>query len=168
MTDSIELARQVLKDTARPYSRRRDVNPYVALLDEVKWRAGHVAALRDLIGMDRHGVDDSGLGIGMLFTRNSQGDVVDSPLLRRYDKERTLLDRACKLAIDAGVAERYVKLAEAEGQLLFQVVQRAINDPLVALSDDQRAALGPALRRAWDDVERERAAVADVIDVGLG
>jgi hypothetical protein len=136
----IEQARAELVRESRVYSRRRDVNPYVALLDEVKWRAGHVASLRAKLAFM---VEDE------LFVIDHNGNLVDSALVRRYDKERTLLDRACKLAIDAGVAERYVQLAELQGGALFRVLEQAFGDPLVALTDEQRQQLGPALERAF-------------------
>lgn len=139
MTD-VEVARAELVRESRVYSRRRDVNPYVALLDEVKWRAGHVAAIRAKLAYMHE---------GELFVTDHNGNLVDAALVRRYDKERTLLDRACKLAIDAGVAERYVQLAELQGGAMFRILEQAFSDPLVALTDDQRNQLGPALERAF-------------------
>lgn len=138
----MQTGREIARAEARAYGAKLQVNPYSALLNEVQWRAGHVEYLRNLI-QSQAGVDGMGL-----FVFDSFGNQVDSPVLRRYDKERDKLDRVCKLAIDAGIAERYVQLAELHGQALFGVLQTAFNDPAVGLTDEQRAAMGPALRRA--------------------
>lgn len=142
---TVEDARTAMRDQARLYSRKRDINPYVALLDEVKWRAGHVAALRIAIAQAE-----------TIFAIDHNGNVVDGALIKRYDKERVLLDRACKLAIDAGVAERYVALAEMQGGALFRVLETAFNDPLVGLTVEQRQQLGPALERAFQEHQTEQ------------
>lgn len=144
----MQTGRELARQEARAYGAKLSVNPYSALLNEVQWRAGHVEYLRNLI-QAQAGADGSGL-----FVFNSFGDQVDAPILRRYDKERDKLDRVCKLAIDAGIAERYVQLAELHGQALFGVLQTAFNDPDVALTDAQRAAMGPALKRALEQQER--------------
>lgn len=126
---------------ARLYSRHIKVNPYTALLREVEWRAGHVEALRRRISTQ---------GEAELFVTSPFGNVDDSPLLKRYDKERRFLDKACSLAIQAGVSERYVRLAELHGQLVFEVLRVALDDPQAALSTEQREALVSAMERALD------------------
>lgn len=129
---------------AKTYGRKLAVNPYTALLDEVQWRAGHVAWVRDrLQGMDP---DE-------LWVTDDRGNLRDSPTLKRYDKERELLDRACKLAIDAGIAERYVQLAELQGATLYRLLNRALDE--VGVTAQQRQLFGAALRRAFE-LEREQ------------
>lgn len=136
---------------ARTYGAKLAVNPYTALLDEVQWRAGHVAWLRDRL---------QGMAPEDLWVLDDRGNVRDSHTLRRYDKERELLDRACKLAIDAGVAERYVQLAELQGAALHRLLTRALDE--VGVSAEQRQAFGAALRHAF---EAERALAGRVVDV---
>jgi hypothetical protein len=117
---------------ARLYSRQIKVNPYTALLDEVQWRAGHVASIREVL---------SNQDQTELFTETAFGNQEYSILLKRYDTERRFLDNACKLAIQAGVSEKYVRLAELQGQLIFQVLRTALEDPTVGLSIEQKEAL---------------------------
>lgn len=139
MHDTIEAE---LMSQARHYSRRIEVNPYTALLREVEWRAGHVDSIRRALAS--HHEDE-------LFVTSAFGNVDDSPLLKRYDKERRFLDKACQLAIQAGVSERYVRLAELHGQLIFEVLQSALNAPEVGLSIEQREALVGAMERALNE-----------------
>lgn len=123
---------------AMMYGKRQHINPYTALLAEVQYRAGHVAWLRDEI--------QANLGPERMFLFNKQGDPHDHPLLTRYDRERDRLDRVCKMAIDAGIAERYVQLAELQGQTLFRVMERV--HAAIGLTDEQKRAFLPALREA--------------------
>lgn len=56
-------------------------------------------------------------------------------------------DRCCrfaKTALDAGIAERSVRLAEVQGQLITQVLSAVLADPQLGLTEQQRKAL-PAI-----------------------
>src|SRR3954452_17688214 len=58
------------------------------------------------------------------------------------------LDRAAKhakLALDAGVAERLVRLAESQGELVAQVIKSILGD--LALTSEQRAKAPASVRR---------------------
>lgn len=121
---ALRFPRDALVANARVYGERLSINPYRALLEEVEWRAGHVAWLREELG--RRGYDG-------LTTISILGDEVPSVWLRRYDEERRHLDRACKLAIDAGIAERYVQLAELQGQVLHRALRAGLDATAKAL-----------------------------------
>lgn len=136
---------------AKTYGRKLHVNPYTALLDEVQWRAGHVAWLRDRL---------QGMTPEELWVLDDRGNLRDAPTLRRYDKERELLDRSCKLAIDAGIAERYVQLAELQGATLYRLLNRALDE--VGVSVEQRQRFGVALRRAFE-LEREESGTLTLV-----
>jgi hypothetical protein len=143
----------LLVGAARTYGAKLPINPYTGLLDEVQWRAGHVAWLRDRL---------QGLSPDELWVTDDRGNLRDSPTLRRYDKERELFDRACKLAIDAGIAERYVQLAELQGATLYRLLHRALDE--VGADAELRRAFGAALRRAFE-LEREQSGTrVDVLD----
>lgn len=135
---------QRLKRAASLYGYKKEVNPYVTLLDEVKWRAGHVEKIRERLAE---------MSDEELWVINLRGEEVPAPILRRYDKERDMLDRVAKLAIDAGISERYVNLAELQGHTLMTALNEAFDDPDVALTDGQRSALGGALQRAFKKVQ---------------
>lgn len=156
MTDLVPIAsfpEDAVVGAARTYGKRLPVNPYTALLDEVQWRAGHVAWLRDRL---------QGLDPDELWVVDDRGNLRDSPTLRRYDKERELLDRACKLAIDAGIAERYVQLAELQGATLYRLLNRALDE--VGVTPEQRREFGAALRRAFEAERLESGRLTDVLD----
>jgi len=62
-----------------------------------------------------------------------------------YQRERQHLARVCKMALDAGVAECQVRVAEAQGELLAQVVKGIVAD--LGLSKDQQAKAPGIVRR---------------------
>lgn len=142
-------ARERLRQDAFTYGQQLDVNPYTVLLREVQWRAGHVEWLRSQLQALR--------GPSDLWIDREDGTQVDTALVRRYDRERDRLDRIVKVAIDAGIAERYVRLAELHGQVMHEVLQAALSDPLVGLTDEQRVQLVEAMKRALAGAEARRA-----------
>lgn len=154
MTDLEQLHNTVRRE-ATIYGSKKLVNPYSALLDEVQWRAGHVAALRDRLA----DITD----IDQLTYYDDNGVARDVSVLRRYDRERELLDRVCKLAISAGIAERYVQLAELQGATLARVMNRALDK--VGLSAEQRRILGPALRDAIAEEQRLQAEATGTVEL---
>lgn len=119
------------------YGERQRINPYTALLTEVQYRAGHTAWIRDQI--------TATLTLDTMFEFTENGRV-DHPLLRRYDRERDRFDRVCKLAIDAGIAERYVQLAELQGETLLRVLEYAMTQ--AGITPEQKMKFLPALREA--------------------
>lgn len=100
-----------------------DTDPIQALLDEVSRTAGHVAWLQARLS---------------IWTMNTDVEIPASQKgwLDVYQYERMHLTRAAKVAIDAGVAQKQVALAEAQGQMLANAVN-AILDGL-NLSAEQR------------------------------
>lgn len=135
-----------LRVDGRMYGRRIDVNPYRILLDEVQWRAGHVAYLRERIAEETN--FDNFFEGGFTDDEGNTYPSNDGPLLRRYDRERKLLDAVCKTAVQVGVAEKYVQLAKLHGQTIFEAMREALDDPTVALAEGQRDALLESLRRS--------------------
>lgn len=127
------------------YGEKLDVNPYKILLDEVKWRAGHVEYLRQRISEETE-FDDLFEG-GFTDEEGHTFPSTEGPLLRRYDAERNMLDKVCALAIRMGIAERYVQLAQLHGQVLFDALRSAFDDPSVQLTGEQRSALVESLKR---------------------
>lgn len=142
-------ARERLLDDALTYGRQLDVNPYTVLLREVQWRAGHVDWLRSKL----QALED----VQDLFQTREDGFQVDGALVKRYDRERDRLDRIVKVAIDAGIAERYVRLAELHGEVIHRVLRAALEDPQVELTEPQRVQLIEAMKRALAGAESRRA-----------
>lgn len=125
------------------YGRPIDTTPTEALLEEVRWTAGHVQWLRDRVreleqaavtwGMTEQVEKSAGEFPGVDTTHAAAPNVwVDL-----YTRERKHLVDVCKAAISAGIEERRVKLAEQQGNLLASVIQRILGD--LDLSPAQRA-----------------------------
>lgn len=68
-------------------------------------------------------------------------------LVQLEGQERDRCARFAKLALDAGIAERQVRLAERQGELIAEVLRAVLADPELGLSEaQQRAVPGVALR----------------------
>lgn len=124
---------------------QRDISPSEALLEEVRWTAGHVDWLRDRVKeLEREqlvwgktkektatGGEDAGFDVEV--TEAS----VPSVWYSLYEKERAHLVAVCSAALRAGVEERRVRLAESQGEQVAAVI-RAILDDLGLTVDQQR------------------------------
>jgi hypothetical protein len=62
--------------------------------------------------------------------------------------ERDRCANFCRIAIAAGLAERQVRLAERQGQMIAEVLRTVMGDPELGLSEAQKAALPAVARRA--------------------
>lgn len=126
-----------------------DVTPWEALLKSVRLAAGRAAWVDEQL---RLAVKEATTGA------NDGADPDDEPehdrriraWLAESRKERTLLARFAKAAIDAGVAERQVRNAELEGQIIAQVIGRVIDR--LELNAEQRV-------HAFDVAHHELAAL---------
>ena len=130
----------------------RDVSPSEALLEEVRWTAGHVDWLRDRV----REVERDELVWGK--TKRKQTGSADGPIEETvetastsvwydlYERERKHLVTVCTAALRAGVEERRVALAESQGALVGQAFGRILDgmyDALIA------AGMASDLRDAW-------------------
>lgn len=111
-----------------------DVSPTEALLDEVRYTAGHVVWLRERVreteaadlvwGMteevEKHATEFGGTDTTYAAT--------PSIWLELYYRERKHLVDVTKAAITAGIEERRVKLAEHQGALVAQVIRAILTD----------------------------------------
>jgi len=116
------------------YGQKIDTDPVTALLDEVCWTAGHVAWLRDRVKeLEREtlvwGVTERvDKGSGEFEGVDTTEAAVPNIWLSLYQKERAHLVAVCKAAISAGIEERRVRLAERQGDLIVEVLQRILGD----------------------------------------
>lgn len=146
----------------------RVVSPTDALLEEVHRTAGHVAWLAQKVqelatvtGGENAGdhalvwgttkVVDKGSGEspGIDTTEESRPSV----WYQLYERERAHLVKVCEAALKAGVEERRVRLAEAQGELVGGLVQRvlgALFERLIAEGLD-----ADRLRQVWADAVKE-------------
>jgi hypothetical protein len=94
-------------EEARRYGSERDINPFVALLDEVRRSAGHVAWT----------------GAKVAEAPNDDALLDEyAPWLRLYQKERANLTKASEMAVRLGLAERIVNVEERRAELVARVL----------------------------------------------
>jgi hypothetical protein len=55
-----------------------------------------------------------------------------------YNEERDRLAKMAKMAIDAGIAERQVQIAEQQGEMIVTIIVQVLDDPLLKLSEEKR------------------------------
>lgn len=127
------------------YGLRRDIAATDALLEEVQWTAGHVAWLREKVAEIK--AADLVWGMTEQAEKNAtEFDGTDTTYaakpnvwLQLYMAERKHLLDVTKAAISVGIEERRVKLAEAQGALLNEVLRRIF--ARLNLSPEQSALL---------------------------
>lgn len=146
-------ARRVEEEKASRQARKavemlgiqRDISPSEALLEEVRWTAGHVDWLRDRVKeLEREQLvwgktkEKSGVLDGDGYpTSEVTESSVPSVWYSLYEKERAHLVAVCTAALRAGVEARRVALAEAQGEQVAAVI-RAILDDLGLTVEQQR------------------------------
>jgi hypothetical protein len=145
------LAEQAAIEAVKTYGLPVDISPVDALLEEVRWTAGHVAWLcarvqeveqKALVWGVTEKVDKgSGEFIGVDTTEAAATNM----WLTLYQRERKHLVDVCKAAISAGVEERRVRLAEQQGSLLATVIQAILRD--LDLSPEQAAKVSTVVPR---------------------
>jgi hypothetical protein len=114
-------------------ARELHVSPWDALLLATRLAAGRVA------WVDQQLVE---------ATRAADGDAAGSTVRRWLDesrRERALLARTAKAAVDAGVAERLVRQVELEGRLVAEVLGRTL-DALELTAEQRQVAFATAHR----------------------
>lgn len=124
------------------YGAPRQVGPHEALLEEVWRTAGHVAFLEEQI----HGMERSGLITSRSMAeapavngRTDAGRLVGevSTWVKLYQSERAHLVSVCRTAIDCGIAERQVRIAEEQGRVIAGVIAGVLGDFGVAADADE-------------------------------
>jgi hypothetical protein len=72
-------------------------------------------------------------------------DAVPHVLVRMWGEERERHARFCKMALDAGIDERRVRIQEEQGVMMARVIAAVLDD--LGLSRDQRQAANKAVGR---------------------
>ena len=122
-------ARAAVIGMAKVYGEPRDIDPYDALLEEVQRSAGIVTWMDGKIGE----LTDSDI---MELTKEGYKPAVWIDIHRL---ERAHLARCCKMAIDAGIAERTMKLAEDQGRLLAAAITEIVASIPMSASAREKA-----------------------------
>lgn len=132
---------------------RVDVTPTDALLEEVRWTAGHVQWLRTKVQeLDEHGAGgEHQLTWGTTKVkeggedRGTTQEAKPSIWYVLYEAERKHLVTVCAAALKAGVEERRVRLAEQQGDLVAMVIRRILDD--LDLTPEQAGRVGEVVPR---------------------
>jgi hypothetical protein len=118
----------------------REVEPHTALLEEVHRAAGHVAWLAEEVGQLEKSQVVQGITRTVQApdgTRTVEARATVNVWVRLYQEWHDRLVRVSKLAIDAGVEERQVRLAERQAQQLAKVIRAILTDLGHDLGDER-------------------------------
>ena len=109
--------------------REIEINPIDALLWTVRVSAGHMVLIQSELEKHKDNVT------------SHEGQV----LLRLWSEERDRLARTAKLAVDAGVAEKHIRLVEQAGQDIARLITGILDD--LGLTRAQEAIRAEVIRR---------------------
>jgi hypothetical protein len=142
-------ARQVVMNRMEAaYGDLLETDPASALLTEVKRASGVVewisAVVRDFTAMDLDDVDQK-VARRAALEQNAFNGWQAAAWVDLYYRERKHLAMVSKMALDAGVAERRVKIEEAKLELVAGAVKGIFNE--LNLTPEQRAAFPEVARR---------------------
>lgn len=137
-----------LEQTVRTLGLPVTTTPQQALLDELYRTAGAVAWLESEVGKLKPdeltwgiATEEKREGIGEMETHVDLTTTVRAAkpavLLELYHRERSHLIQVAKVAIQCGIAERQVKLAEEQGRAIADALRSAFEDPELELSVTQ-------------------------------
>lgn len=104
-----------------------ETDPLTALLGQVWESAGNLSFLREKV--QELGQD--------LMVSTAFGPFLDG-YVKLYNEERERLAKMAKLALDAGVSERQVRLAEQQGAMVADLIRKVLDDPDLGLSPEQQ------------------------------
>jgi len=126
------IAEAAARKAVETYGLARDISPTDALLEEVRYSAGHVAWLRakvaeikadDLVWGKTEQVEKEATEFAGTDTTSSAAVNI---WLDLYFRERRHLLDFTKTAISVGIEERRVRLEEAKGQLVAELIRRIL------------------------------------------
>lgn len=122
-----------------------EIDPAEALLQAVWEAAGNVAFYRELVQHLEHRWDEMNKarenGKRPLLEPDLFGVPAIHVVVGLYDQERDRLARYAKAAVDAGIAERRVQIAEQQGEQIANVFVLVLEDPRVKLTPAQQTSL---------------------------
>lgn len=141
--------REIATNAVQTLGAPMDIGPADALLMEVQRTAGHVAWLQHMIAGMEAGELVWGLAEEVIEPdiKNEDGDVITAQVVGKmkavpnvwyqiYAQERRHLATACKLALDAGVNERIVRMYEQAADTFVTLIENVLNR--LNLTADQR------------------------------
>jgi hypothetical protein len=132
--------RREAESTVASLGLPREVEPHQALLEEVHRAAGHVAWLAEVVGRLEKNQVVQGITRTLQAadgTRTVEARATINVWVKLYEEWHDRLVRVAKLAIDAGVEERQVGLAEQQAQQLASIIRAVLTDLGHDLGDER-------------------------------
>jgi len=168
----IRAAKMVAEDEARRMVARAgvDADPIEHLLDSLHVACAQMVVWGSMVAaLDAQAQLDNGEGLrgelsyveiidpdnpdlldvrseDRLITLSPKGTARVHPFVKEYNDALDRRARFAKLCIDAGIAERQVKIAEQQGQLIAQVITQVLNDLKIKRTDKVMQVIGKRLR----------------------
>lgn len=143
-----DMDERVARRAVATYGLPVEVDPHDALIEEIARTNGHVLWLGDIIADLERGT----LIWGIAQEKTGGEDwgtthkAAPNVWLELYHRERQHLARVSKAAIDAGIDERRVRLAEDQGQAIVQVLRATLEDLGVDVTPEVASTVGRHLR----------------------
>lgn len=126
------------------------LHPLDVLLERVWRAAAFVRVLEQLVGglavSPDHADEEDGPD-GALYGPDHSGDQRSHVYLQLLGEWSDRSARYSKLALDAGVAEREIRLAERQGEIVANLIRAVLEDPELALTAGQRETAGAVAQR---------------------
>lgn len=147
----------VYGSAVKPFSGELNVNPWDAILGEVRRSAYRAAwidervdldARRERALMESNGVDFDKMSDFELAVRIRSAELRE--WIEQSRKERAHLTKVAADAVRAGLSERYIDSLRAEAQMIAQALTRALD--AADLDASQRARASEALRAALSEM----------------
>lgn len=137
---------ELLRMRMTTYGGPRDVEPAEALLEEVRWTAGHVQWLREQVQTLNPDEITWGLaeetekGATEFPGTDTVKKAAPSVWLQLYREERKHLSQICADCLRLGIEERRLRLAERQGSLIAEMIRKLLEDPELGLNPSQQVA----------------------------
>lgn len=137
----------------RPFAGELNVNPWDAILGEVRRSAYRAAWIDERVDLDvrreralmeTNGADFEDLVKFEYAVRNRSSELRE--WIEQSRKERAHLTKVAADAVRAGLSERYIDSLRAEAQMIAQALTKALD--AASLTPQQRADASAALREA--------------------
>ena len=139
------VSRGAFRNMARSMGSPVDLHPAEGMKRTLAMTAGHMFWLEEKVGEFRFReltkLDEDGVETEQFMTPNQVG------WWKIYCEERDRYVKYCEIALRAGLAQRAVELAEAQGRGMVQVVQTILDG--LQLTEDQLARVPQVVPQAF-------------------
>ncbi len=121
-------------------------NPIEGLLEVVARTGAMMRMCGDLVGQLAPGRNRRDQDVEGLYGPDHLGDDTSHVLVDLYGTWSDRHAKACKAAVDAGVAEAYVRIAQRQGELIVKVIEGVLDDLGVDRTPEVTESVGRHLR----------------------